>query len=373
MLHIIKLIFVKEMKETLRDKRSLLTLVLVSIFMPLMMAGGFYFSTKISDGDVDVAEYSVVGMQNAPNLISYLNAQGLKTTEEEKQDNVRLLIPDDFSDKIARGYLPTLTIQGSFPDDREAVRELENLIKDYGQQVGVSRLMARGVSPIILKPFTVNVEDTGDVSLLAFIAPALVLTFLLVPIAALMPAAIDSTAGERERNALLPLLLQPIPAIAIPLGKLSMLIASGMTSLAIATSVGFLAYANIEIRGLSLGFDFSITNWLLFNLILLPTVMLLSALIMSIASFAKSFKEGQSYVALAPFVPLMFMGGGFVLGEVWRPHIPFWSETLVLSGLLSGEVVSLLPWLVTVVGYLGLVSISMWWMTRSMRRQALQG
>jgi len=368
---IIKLLFLKEITEARRDKRSLITVLVISVFIPLSAMIGFYVQSVMKD-KAETIEYGIVGGQNDPALIGFLNARGFKTTDGENDDGVQLVIPDDYRNKLATGYVPRLTIRADFSDSTEAVRKLEKSLKAYANEIGLSRLVARGVSPIVLRPFTVNVEDTGEISVLTrYVAPMIIYMFLMASIYALMPASIDCTAGERERNGTFPLLLQPLPPISIPIGKLLMLVVTGMIALSITVTTGFIAYSNVSLKGFNLGFDMSFLNGIFFLLIALPTVMVLAAMMMGFASFAKSFKEGQAYVGLATLVPLVFVGAGFALDQSWRPYFPFWSETLVLSNLLSGEAITWLPWLMTISGYMVIVGLCMWWMSRSMRRQAL--
>lgn len=371
MLQIIKLIFIKELKEIIRDKRSWLPIVAVSVFMPLMMVGSLYFSAKM-EGDDKSQEYSITGSHNAPALVSFLNNLGLETTEEVREDSIQLIIPDDFQEKLATGYLPSMIIRADYSDEREGVKKLEGALKAYAGEVGRSRLISRGISPIALNPFEIDIQDIGDISFMTrFLAPLIIFMFIMVPIPALMPAAIDSTAGERERHGLFPLLLQPIPAISIPIGKYLTLVASGMVALAISVAAGFAGYSNIQFDGMNIGLDMSVCNGIMFLGILLPTVMVLAAAIMAVASFARTFKEGQTYVGMSPFLPVAFFGAGFVLDESWRPYIPFWSENIIASSLLSGDAINWLPWLLTTTGYMVVIGLSLWWMSHSIRRQAL--
>ena len=371
MLNMIRVLFLKEITETRRDKRSLITVVFLSLVMPLSILASLYFSNMMKE-KADTLEYQVEGAAFAPALVGFLNSQGFKTTEADNGGSVKLIIPDDYRDKIARGYLPTLTIRADISGNPEAYRKLERSLEVYGQEIATSRLVARGVSPIVMRPFMITTQDTGEVSFLArFMAPGLIFMFLVTPIYALMPAGIDCTAGERERHGLFPLLLQPIPAIVIPLSKLLMLLVSGMLAFLIAISSGFVAYSNVSIEGMNFGFDFSFFNLVAITVMAIPTVAMLAALIMGFASFAKSFKEGQTYVGMAAFLPVLFIGSGFVFGEDWQPYIPFWAEATIFSGFLTGETQDFGPWLLLVLIYSVIVCFCMWWMSRSIQRQAL--
>lgn len=372
MLNHIKIIFLKEAKEVIRDKRSWMTILMVSIFLPASMMVGLMYSAQKRE-ETKATEYQIEGAEHAPALISYLNEQGLITRTDLETDSVHLTIPEDFREKIGKGYIPSLIIRANYSKHNDSVKELQEALREYSQEIGLSRLIARGVSPIALKPFDVDVQDTGAVSMIAkILAPMLVFMFTMVPISALMPAAIDSTAGERERHGLFPILLQPISPISVILGKYLMLVVAGMVALSIATAVGFTGFSLIKIDGMNLGLDMSAVNGLLFVVILLPTVSLISAIIMSFATFAKTFKEGQTYAGLSVSLPMVFMGVGFVVDEAWRPHMPFWSEITAATTLLAGDNVAIMAWLGTVLIYAVIIGLSMYWMSRTIRRQAIE-
>lgn len=372
MFNAIKLIFLKEIKEVRRDRRSLMVVLFLSILMPLSFLGSMHF-ISMKNGEAEAFEYSIVGSEHDPALISFLNSKGFLTTAELKDSNVQLVIPDDYQQLLSKGFVPSLTIRVDYSKFPKAVGLLEDALRDYNRTLVAGRLVERGISPVIMQPFRVDVVDTGEVSMITrYMAPSLIFMFLIVPIYVLMPAAIDCTAGERERHGLFPLLLQPIPAISITVGKYLMLVASGMAGLALSVLVGFIGYSNFSPASMPFSFDMSLTNGLLFLLVALPTVMVLAGLTMGFASFAKTFKEGQSYVGMASLVPMVFMVIGFFVDETWQPHLPFWSELKILSALLSGESIVLMPWLISVAGYLVVISLSLWWMSRTMQRQAIQ-
>ncbi|MBL4838183.1 MAG: ABC transporter permease subunit [Kordiimonadaceae bacterium] len=372
MLLAIKLVFFKEIKEVWRDHRSLLVALVISIFMPLSLLGSLHF-VSAQQNEAETLEFSIVGSENEPALVSFLNSKGIKTTNKVDAKNVQLTIPADYKPLLAKGFLPALTITADFSKHPDAIRMLEESLREYGSGIAAGRLVARGISPIILQPYQVHIVDVGEESLITrYMAPSIIFMFLIIPIYILMPAAIDCTAGERERHGLFPLLLLPIPAISITAGKFLMLVVSGMGGLAVSVIVGFISYSNFSPEGLSFGFDMSVVNGLLFLLVSLPTVMFLAALTMGFASFAKTFKEGQSYVGMGSLVPVLCMGTGFLLEETWRPYLPFWAEMKVLSALLTGAPVILAPWLMAACGYFTIVTLCVLWVNRSTRRHAIE-
>jgi sodium transport system permease protein len=333
------------------------------------MMGGLYF-TMILKSKEDATIYHVEGASSAPVLIRFLHSQGIVTEEGEAEADITLIIPADYQAKIANGYLPTITIRTDISENMGAAQQMRNALQAYAAQMSASRLIERGVSPLVMQPYIVDIHDTGSVSLVAkYFLPMFILMIMIVPIYAIIPAGVDATAGERERNAALPMLLLPIPAIYIPIGKLLMLVLSGLITLLIAITSGFIAYSNVSLPGFALEIDISFVNGLAFLFISLPSVFLLSAIVMGFASFAKSFKEGQTYATLAGLVPFILLGIGFALDEKWRAFMPLCAEITVIANILSGKGVALLPWSVAILCYLVVVAGCMMWISKSMRKQ----
>lgn len=374
MLNSIKAMYLKEILEVWRDRRSLVSVLILSMILPLSMLVSMHFSSSMENGAA-TAHYHIIGAENSPALVNFLENQGLTISSYEESDNkgTHIIIPDDYEQKLATGYLPTIIVRTDIAKSPSVTQRLEHALGKYAREIATGRLMARGIAPIILQPFKVDIQDTGEISMLTrYLAPAIIFVLLLAPVYALMPAAIDSTAGERERHGLFPLLLQPMPVLSIPIGKFLMLVTSGMAALTIAIITGFIGYSNFSIEGMNFGFDFSVLNGLVFLFVSLPAVMLLAAIMMAISSFAKSFKEGQTYAGVSTLIPILAIGAGFLFEEKSRGFIPFWSEVTVLSSVLSGDVISWMPWIVTSLAYMVIIALCMWWLSRSMRRNALQ-
>lgn len=365
----VKIIVRKELLEVVRDRRSLTSAVLLSVLMPVFMLAGYYFAAQEQE-KAQTARIQISGAEYAPSLVTYLASKGITHGENTE---LQLLIPSDYREKLAKGYRATVIIKGDMSSNNTVTARLLVNIQMFGSQIAGSRLIARGVSPVIMNPIEVDKHDTGEASSIArFVAPFFVFMLMMTPIYSVMPACIDCTAGERERHGLYPLLLQPIAPITIPIGKWLMLISVGMTGLFLAICSGFIAYANIEFNGMTLGLNLTPTSAFLFLVVSLPTIALLSAIMMGVATFAKTFKEGQTYVGLATIFPVFVAGLGSITDEKYQAFLPLWAEATLLGNVLSGTETHWLPWLV-VVGYYGLiVSVFLLWMSRSIQRQALE-
>jgi sodium transport system permease protein len=101
-------------------------------------------------------------------------------------------------------------------------------------------------------------------------------------------------------------------------------------------------------------------------LVCLPMIVLASALQMIIATFARNFKEAQTYVGFLPLVPaLPGLGLAFipVRPDLWTMLIPTFGQQILINQFMRAEPVSLANVLVsagvTLALALGLVAVSM--------------
>ena len=373
MLRAIKLVFLKELTEVRRDRRSLMIMLFLSIVMPLSTLVSLHLTGAAARGETEMVVYRIVGGEQAPKLLSFLNAQGLETSLDDEKAAVSLTIPDGFQATMEEGRVPQLLIEADVSKSREAVSTLRNALAGYANEIAGGRLIARGVSPVILTPLRVNIIDqSGSSFITRYMATAIIFILLWTPVYSLMPAAIDTTAGERERHGIFPLLLQPISALSVTLGKFLMLLVVGLTGLSIAVAVSFIGYTHFSPPEINFSFDMSLGNALLVPVIALPSMMFLAALMMAFASFAKTFKEGQSYVGMGAMIPMLFVGVGFALGESKQPYMPFWAEQNVLAAFLSGEPVAFMPWMLLSFAYFIVVGVSLLWMSKTMQTNVLR-
>jgi sodium transport system permease protein len=219
------------------------------------------------------------------------------------------------------------------------------MVEDHARTVGLLRLMARGLDPAIALPAGVNAKDVGEGGRTGAMLSAL-LPFLLM-FAAFMGGfylAVDTTAGERERQSLEPLLVNPASRLQLMLGKFGATVAFSLaaSTLGIAAFafglVAFRKLATLEVLGLDLAVDARV--WLSVLVLLVPVTMLASSIQMLVAAFSRTFREAQTYVQVLMFVPMIpcFI----VVFNPVRPAlhdmaIPFWSQVLLISRLFRGQ------------------------------------
>jgi len=360
----------KEVIENSRDRRTLFsTLLFGPLFGPALFAImiNVMISQALSGAEEDIT-LPIVGQEHAPNLVDFLRRRGveasadLESLEEataavrEGEHEIVLVISPEFPANFRAGgdARVTLVFDPSQTRLNLSTRRVRGLLNAYSRQLAFMRLQARGINPLLIRPITIDDFDlstaTGRSALLLGM-----LTYLLL-FATLMGGfhlAIDSTAGERERGSLEPLLTTPVARADLLLGKMAATMCYMMLSLTL-TVAGFtvaLYFAPLEQMGMSSNFGPLVALKII--LILAPFVPLGAALMTLVASFTKSYKEAQTYlgfVLLVPTLPLIiatFLNTRPDLSLMWIPSL---SQHLLIIELIKAEPLNL--------GYLGVSTTS---------------
>jgi sodium transport system permease protein len=229
------------------------------------------------------------------------------------------------------------------------MRRLENALERYGQQSGALRLLARGINPGVAAPVTVSHKDLSTPEARGATLAAMMLPYLLILSAFIgsLQLILDTTAGERERQSLEPLLATPAKRGAIVSGKIAAACTVGVFAL-VLTLLAFKVGAHFAPGAAKqMAVDFAKMAQML--LILLPMVFLGGTLLTVIAAGAKSVKEAQSYTGvliLLPIIPTIILMVNPVRNQLWMFAVPFLSQNQMLLKVLRGESVTASQWLV---------------------------
>lgn len=352
--NIIWLIVKKETIDNLRDRRTF-TMGLVSVLMlPLLYFFMFSFIGRTATQEAEKPlELVLIGAEHAPNLVAFLEQnntilQPIPDNVEEalraREIDVAVEITEEFGDALLDGQPAPIKmlIDDSNQNASVATRRTRTLIQGYSQQVGSLRLLARGISPSIVSPINLQEVDVAAESGVTMAILNMLATVMLA--AAFMGGfylAIDLTAGERERQSLEPLLMNPAPRWAFVIGKYITILMFAFMATAMATAVytGLLATPQLQsFAGLQASVNFS--SVLIAFVLIIPVIIMAAALEMLIASFADSFKQAQtyvSYVQLFGFLPSTFLAVLPIDNQAWMNVIPTISQTMLISKLLRGE------------------------------------
>jgi len=349
-------VFLKEVRENLRDRKTVFNSLLMGPIMgPLLFV---VMMSVILNRELDRAEQPlklpVIGAEQAPNLVGFLRQQGVQVLPppadaeaavKAQEFDVVLRIPAEFPQAWAKGEsAPVELVYDASQRDANRPRErAKDLIEAYGRQVSALRLLARGVHPLVTRPVAVVERDQSSAAaragqIMAFLPYVLMIGAFIGG----MYLAIDTTAGERERRSLEPLLATPNSASSIMLGKLSATTSFALASLVLTLIAFALLVPRLPLDKLGFQLDFGLVTALKVLLLCAPVVLFASALQTLVAAYAKSFREAQSYLQLILFVPMIPSIAVMIVPlktELWMMATPLLAQNLAINKLVRGEAV----------------------------------
>jgi sodium transport system permease protein len=360
-------VFRKEMKDWARDRRSIITVLISSLVGPGII---FVMFTQIANRQrqVEDVKIPVVGTANAPALIAWLNQQpgvevvdGPADPEEAvraRREDVVIVITDTFA-KNFRASKPAqirLISDGSSQNTRAKIQRVRGLFQSYSSQIGSLRLVARGISPVVGVPIQIeDVEVSSAQQRAATILGFIPLFVMLAAFTGAMSIATDSTAGERERGSIEALLVNPAPRSAIMNGKLFAGIATAVISVVVTGVLLFALFKYVPLQDLGIRFRLGPNQITGFLAVILPLCPLIVAIQMYVATFAKSFKEAQSYLSflmMGQMIPGMMASMNATATKAWMYYVPWIGQQTLLSDILGNKPIS--PMVYVVVGLVNL-------------------
>jgi sodium transport system permease protein len=346
-------VFLKELIDALRDRRTWIVVLVGSVIAgpaALLLVSNF-----VSGVEERAARREIVidGIEHAPTLVNFLQRAGATVVaapadyadqlRSGRLQNAVIRPPADFERQLASGA--TVRVDVLFDDSHDkaqpVVRASLRLLAAFNRELGMQRLVARGISPQLLEAIEAEEQSLSPAGArgaqLLFIVPWVA---LLVAVAGSMSVAIDVTAGERERGSLEPLLGNPVDVRALVLGKWAAVTVCS-AAIVVLTIAGFIAAMQfIHNETLSALMQFGAREVGLFAVMLLPFSALMAAVNMLAATYGRSFKEAQTYVSyitmlvnVAPIVPLFLS----VRDAAWQLAVPALGQLAVLMRGLRGE------------------------------------
>ncbi len=348
----LQVVFRKEMLDAIRDRRSLMSVGISALIGPLLM--GFMFNRLAErQREAQDIQIPVVGAERAPALINWLEQQdgvaivvGPQDAEEavrEGDEDVVVVIGEEFGKDFseARPARVKLVADGSRQTAQPKVRRVRRLIQRYSQEIAVLRLIVRGVSPAIATP--IRVEDIEVSSSQQRAATLLNFIPMFVVLAAFMGGmqiATDTTAGERERGSLESLLVNPVPRESIVIGKWLAAVVFAACSVALTFFLCLGVLQRIPLNEFGIRFAIGPLEILGVLAATLPMALLATGLQIFIATFARSFKEAQSYLGMLIILPMLprFLSILYPLGnQPWMIPIPILGQHVLLADVLGGK------------------------------------
>jgi len=386
-------VFKKEVIDNFRDKRTLASALLMGPLLgPMLFAFVINLSIERSLSDADKPmDLPVIGAEHAPNLTRYLESRNLVVVDgpASREDavaavkagdiDVVVIIPEQFGTDLNEGT-PALVELVSDQADQQAERDARRArraLYAYNQEIAALRLLGRGISPTVLQAVTVDEVDVSTPSgrsgiLLGMMSYFFIFALLMGG----MYLAIDTTAGERERGSLEPLLSLPVTRDQLMLGKIAATCLFMAMSLLLSLISFFFALKFMPLAELGMTPNFGPPQVITAFFLLAPFILLGAAVMTLVASFTKSYKEAQTWlsvVLIMPTLPILVVSILNVRSQTAFMFVPSLSQHLILADMVKNEPMNWLYLLISVSSTLVLGALLTLICARLYRREGLLG
>jgi sodium transport system permease protein len=346
----------KELRETLRDRRSLFTTLIIGpVLMPALIGTVIFMAIRHSGvANTGPITLTVAHAERAPRLLNFLRQYQVRVRPISadrararrlvaRQQGPLLYVPRDFGARLAAGKPAPLRL---YADDADRsvqgkVERLSTLIGLYSGTIARLRLVARGLDPQLLAPIALHPIDTSTPQsraalTLGMLSYAILFTMLMSG----LYIAIDTTAGERERGSLEPLLTVPVKREHLVYGKMLAACAMMLVSLILTVAAFALTLRHIGLArlGMSANFGPGVAAGIVLGC--LPLIPAGAALMTLVASYTRSYREAQTYVGLVLLVPTLPLIFANILGLQPRAAlmaVPSLSQHFIIMSLLRAQ------------------------------------
>ncbi|MGI1987093.1 ABC transporter permease [Shewanella glacialipiscicola] len=382
----------KELIDAARDKRSVMAGLYYAIGTPLIMCGLFMvlIGQLTSPDDLKI---TITNPDNAPDLVRFLSNKGItqgnikaanvkdstaKASTENGVDTqdlkaIEMIISTDYAAQMNQGKGAEITIVADNSDEKlqNSIRRLERQLQAYSTEMGSLRLIARGIDPRVMQPLKVNIHDQATTdSKGGMILGIAIFTMIYSVFISGMNLAIDTSAGERERNSLALLLSHPLTTRQLVLSKIIAVSLFALLGLVLILLVSKIAYTFVPWQ--ELGFSVNITSEFMALMLVvgIPVALMAACLQLFVSFMAKSFKEAQSYLTIVLFVPLaLSMAASYNIAPDMLQWLPVSGQQQVLMDFIKGKDLPMLQLLVSTLSTLAIAVLLAFGMERSLKSE----
>ena len=298
------IVYRKELVEILRDRRTLMAIGLSALATPIVLTLISQVSTKTAT-QVYTVGYSG---QIPQGLDILLFSTGLKL---EQVDDPSTAAKEQVDLGVA---FQATEIDEYYDPARQSAQiadtRLQTVLGQYDAAKAAAALQAKGVDPGILTPLKVvghplsSPVKAAENAFLSFFLPYILITMILT---GGFSAALDSTAGERERRTLESLLMTPAPRSRVLLGKIGAVTTISLTAAVAAIGSMFVALSQISLPG-SGGAAHITLNAVAAPVMVWVALLLaiaFSSLTLALGTLARNFRQGQAYVTPLYFITIL--------------------------------------------------------------------
>ena len=393
MIRTIFTVFIKEVLDNFRDKRTLSSaLIMGPIFGPVLFAFVINISIERSlESAEKTLELPVIGQEFAPNMVAYLRSRNIDAVDGPEDlaaameavktgaHDVVLVIPPTIGEELADMIPATVQLvsdQANTDADRDA-RRVRNALYGWNQELAAVRVVGRGINPMALRPLNIDEVDVSTPSgRSALLLGMMSYFFVFSALMGGMYLAIDTTAGERERGSLEPLLSLPVTRDQLIVGKIAATCLFMSLSLLLSLTAFYFVLDYMPLEQLGMTPNFGIDVVLKALLIFLPFILLGAALMTLVASFTKSYREAQTWLnilLIAPTLPILIVSILTLRPRTEFMLIPSLSQHLLLVDMVKNEPINGQHVAISVVSTLVIGGLLTWVCARLYRREGLLG
>jgi sodium transport system permease protein len=359
-------VYLKECRESLRDRRVLLNALLLGPLLgPLLFTMILRVTIGMELGKADKPlPVVVIGAERAPNLIEALKQQGLvpRAPVQDVEGAIRaqsidlaLRISETYATDWNAGRPAQVEIiyDSSRRGNGSSIDRLREMLRYYERRTAVMRLVARGLAPAVGTPLVVADRDQATPQARGALLFAMLPYFLILTcFIGGMWLAIDSTAGERERQSLEPLLANPVPRGQILLGKLGACATFSFTSLTLGLVAFVVAAHFLPVEKLGMSLNVGPREVATILPIMIPLVLLIVIPQMLVSAFAKTSREAQTYLGilqLVPIIPSILLAVTPFNPPPWMYALPLVGQQLAITQILRGELIAPLTFILCTI------------------------
>ena len=381
-------IYRKEIVDALRDRRTLLTVLASSVLMGPLVLLAISGLVATLEANAEQRDVVVAGIDRAPTLVNFFERQTytVKPAPVDYEQRLRkakladavVVVPADFEAALVRGDAPIVEVVADSANQRSqaSAGRIARLLAGFSRERATLTLALRGVSPDALEPVRVEERDLASTQTRATQITGMLPFFVLMAVlTGALNAALDTTAGERERGSLEPLLMNPAERWVLVLGKWGAVASVGML-IAVLACFSFLpGQWLLRSDTLAAMFQYGVREVMLFLVVLLPFAAAASALLMAVAIRCKTFKEAQASTTVvmlaASLLPLINV---FSLGEEspWYLWVPALAQNVLMTHVLKGEAFGAEQLAVPMIVCAVLAAGGVWFVARTLRSAAVR-
>ena len=355
----------KELVDTLRDRRTgMVTLLSAILAGPIFLLLIFNLIASQAERARDL-RLAVAGAEYAPALVAFLERQQVAITQAPPDYETRirsgdldvaLVVDERFAADVAQGKPGgvRLVFDRSRDRARPSIEQAEALLRGYNRLWGEQRLILRGVTSSVANPLRIETSDLATPQQSGALVLFLVAYYgLFASVMGGMAVALDTTAGERERQSLEPLLMTPARPAEIVAGKWLAVCAFNALVVTLTLTGFYLTLQFAPLPPVGVPFLFGAREFLRFVVVLVPMILLLPAILLYVGSRARAYREAQANVSVLLFVVSLIPVVQLFMQRKepgWLMLVPVSAQYSLLNTSLRGEAPALaqlaLSWLV---------------------------